>query len=100
MFEHEEKLLNLPMQKFVFSSCENKKPAMVFKAIHSAFYFIKPCKMVDVRVLYEAKYPRMDQVKFVESAFKRFVLIWSVLTDHIISSLLKTVFHKFNLVHS
>ena len=31
---------------------------------------------------------------------KRFEVIWSAGADHITSDLLKTVFHKFSLVHS
>ena len=34
------------------------------------------------------------------AAFEKFKGIWSVLTDHITSNILKVVFHKFYLVHS
>ena len=42
----------------------------------------------------------MDQIKFVEPAFKKFEVIWSTSADHITSSFLKAAFHKFYLVHS
>ena len=32
-----------------------------------------------------------------KTAFKKFDVIWSVLTDHITSDFLKAVFHKFLL---
>ena len=34
-----------------------------------------------------------------KTAFKKFEIIWDAETDHIISSFLKAVFHKFYLVH-
>ena len=43
---------------------------------------------------------RMDQVKFMEYSFKKFKVIWSILTGHITSNFLKALFHKFYFVHS
>ena len=45
-------------------------------------------------VIYETKYSRMDQAKFLETAFKKFEVIWSVKTDPITSNFLKVVFHN------
>ena len=35
-----------------------------------------------------------------KTTFKKIGVIWSALTEHITSSFLKVVFHKFSLVHS
>ena len=49
---------------------------------------------------YGIRYSRMEQVKFVDTAFKKFEVIWFAEVDHITSNFLKAVFHKFYLVHS
>ena len=35
------------------------------------------------RLIFGAKYSRMDQVEFVETAFTKFEVIWSASTDRI-----------------
>ena len=45
--------------------------------------------------IFEAKYSRMDQVKTIETAFKKIEMIRSASADHITSNFLKAVFHKF-----
>ena len=50
--------------------------------------------------IFEAMYSRMDQVKTIETAFKKIEMIRSASADHINSNFLKAVFHKFYLLHS
>ena len=41
-----------------------------------------------------------SKYNLLNTAFKKFEVMWSALADHITSKFLKAVFHTFYLVHS